>query len=255
MRPLADELERFYATRRGEAARRLVLQQLRALWPQTRGLTLVGVGYPSPYLAPFLAEGARVVALMPRPQGAVAWPAGRPGRVAVCRDDEIPVPDGSVDLLLLVHALETTRRLDRVLRESWRVLADGGRLVAIVPNRRGLWCLSERTPFGHGQPFSRGQLEKALANHLLTPTATRRCLYAPPIGGRLLAGTARLIERLGPRLAPNFSGLLLVEAEKRVFVGTPLPTHATVRSRRYIPVPESLAAARDEHDQEPTVPA
>lgn len=255
MRPLADELTRFYASRRGEAARRLVAQQLRALWPQTAGRTLVGVGYPIPYLGPFLAEGARVTALMPRPQGAVAWPTGRPGRVAVCRDDEIPVADGSVDLLLLVHALETTRRLDRILRESWRVLADGGRLVAIVPNRRGLWCLSERTPFGHGQPFSRGQLEKALANHLLTPTATRRCLYAPPIGGRLLGGTARLIERLGPKLVPNFSGLLLVEAEKRVFVGTPLPARETVRARRYVPVAESLAAARDEHDQEPTVTA
>ena len=47
--------------------------------------------------------------------------------------------------------LEMTNDPGTLLREAWRVLAAGGRLLVVVPNRRGLWARMDTTPFGHGR--------------------------------------------------------------------------------------------------------
>lgn len=220
------ELQEFYASRHGQLARRLIGHQLRQIWGDLSGRVVVGLGYAVPFL-PVLDDAERAVALVP--QQAAGWsPIECDGRIALVQDDELPLADGSVDRLLLAHALETTPKSHRFMREVWRVLADGGRMLALVPNRRGLWCWSERTPFGHGQPYSAGQLERMLRGYLFEPLTTRRALYLPPTGSRLLLRFAVPVERLGLRFAPQFSGVLLIEAEKRIY----LPTVAAETGRR-----------------------
>ena len=59
-------------------------------------------------------------------------------------------------------ALETAERVRPLLREMWRVLAPEGRLILVVPNRRGVWARLDKTPFGQGRPYSRRQLEALL---------------------------------------------------------------------------------------------
>ena len=153
--------------------------------------------------------------------------------------------DGSIDRVLLVHALECCGNVPRLIREIWRVLADGGRMIVVVPNRRGLWALSDRTPFGHGQPYSRGQLERTLNGHLFTPQAERAALFLPPTQSRLLLRLAVPAERLGLGFARRFAGVVLIEAEKQIYVGTAVPALARSRVRRYAPVAQGVAAARD----------
>ena len=77
------------------------------------------------------------LALMPAGQGVVKWPTTRPALSALVDENELPLPDSAVDRVLLVHALEMTHDPAVLLREVWRVLASGGRLLAVVPNRRG----------------------------------------------------------------------------------------------------------------------
>ena len=132
MRPDVDDLQSFYATRQGQLARRLIHHQIKALWPDLRGLDVVGVGYAAPLLAG-LDPARRTVAVMPAEQGAVRWPQDAPGRSALAREGELPLADGSVDRVLLVHALECCTNVPRLIREVWRVLADGGRLIVVVP--------------------------------------------------------------------------------------------------------------------------
>ena len=76
-----------------------------------------------------------------------------------------------------------------LLREMWRVLTPEGRLLLIVPNRRGVWARLDTTPFGHGRPYSRGQLERLLTDALFTPLEwTTRALHAadrPALAGAL----------------------------------------------------------------------
>jgi SAM-dependent methyltransferase len=247
MRPEVDDLRRFYATRQGQLARRLIHHQLKALWPDLTGLSVLGFGYAAPFLGGF-EHAARTVALMPATQGACRWPGQGRGRTGLVREDELPLADGSVDRVLLVHALECCTNVPRLIREIWRVLADGGRMVVVVPNRRGLWCLSDRTPFGYGQPYSKGQLERTLGGQLFTPLGERTALFMPPTQSRLLLRLAIPAERLGLGFARQFAGVVLVEAEKRIYVGTGLPELARAGSRRYAPILDGLAAARDAVD-------
>lgn len=243
MRPDVEDLQAFYASRQGQLARRLIHHQIKALWPNLAGLNLLGFGYAAPLLAG-LDGAARTVALMPAGQGAVRWPADDACRTALVREEELPLADGSVDRVLLVHALECCPDVPRLMREVWRVLADGGRLIAVVPNRRGLWCLSDRTPFGHGQPYSAAQLERTLNGHLFTVRGERTALFLPPTRSRLFLRLAIPVERLGLGFARRFAGVVLIEAEKRIYVGTPAPAPAAASRavRRYLPVPDGVAA-------------
>ena len=63
-----------------------------------------------------------------------------------------------------------------------------------------------------------------------------------------VAGDAVPVERLGLGFARQFAGVVLIEAEKQIYVGTATPALARSRVRRYVPVMRGLAAARDEID-------
>ena len=169
---------------------------IRARWRHANGLTVIGLGFATPYLGSFQGEAYRLGALMPGEQGAIVWPHNGPFRTVLVDETALPLPDHSVDRLLLVHCLESAGGPARaLLREAWRVLAPEGRMIIIVPNRRGVWARRDATPFGHGQPYSRAQLEKLLHEALFTPfdwgsalyLAPRRQALPAPLGNRLRA--------------------------------------------------------------------
>src|ERR1043165_7687666 len=132
------DLRNFYGQRLGVVARRFVARGIRALWKDTFGLRVVGVGYATPYLGLFREEAERCLAFMPAGQGVVKWPTTRPALSCLVDENELPLPGAAVDRVLLVHALEMTDDPGTLLREVGRLLASCGRLLAVVPNRRGL---------------------------------------------------------------------------------------------------------------------
>jgi SAM-dependent methyltransferase len=171
------DLRNFYAQRLGTVARRFIGRGIRARWPDTGTLRVVGIGYVTPYLGLFREEAERCLALMPAAQGVVRWPSTRPALAALVEEDELPLTDSAVDRVLLVHALEMSPNPPDLLREIWRVLAPGGRLLAVVPNRRGLWARMDTTPFGQGRPYSRSQITQLLREAWFTPTGWGEALY------------------------------------------------------------------------------
>ena len=73
------ELQQFYyQTRLGRAVQRALRDQIMRFWPNAKGQTVVGYGFAVPLLRPFLGDAARVIALMPGPQGVMPWPAAAP---------------------------------------------------------------------------------------------------------------------------------------------------------------------------------
>src|SRR5919106_673044 len=162
------ELRDFYARPLGIVVRRLLAHRIRARWRHVAGETLMGMGFATPYLGAFRGEASRTGALMPVSQGALVWPAVGPKMSVLVDEEHLPVPDNCVNRLLTVHCLETAERVRPVLREMWRVLTPEGRLLLIVPNRRSVWARLDTTPFGHGRPYSRSQLQQLLADALLT---------------------------------------------------------------------------------------
>jgi SAM-dependent methyltransferase len=208
------DLRDFYATPLGQVARRLLAQRIRARWRGHTWGTLIGLGYCTPYLGTFRGEAARLGALMPSTQGALVWPSSGAILSALVEEDRLPLRDNSVDRLLVTHCLEVAERVGPLLRELWRVLAPEGRLLIIVPNRRGVWARLDTTPFGNGRPYSRSQLEGLLEQSLFTPIDWGSALYLPPFDKRMLLRSAMAWERIGSRLWPAFGGVLIVEARK-----------------------------------------
>ena len=95
-------------------------------------------------------------------------------------EDCLPFADLTFDRILLVHGLEMAENARRLLREAWRVLKDDGRLLVVVPNRSGMWAYWDSTPFGHGLPYSTGQLGRLLAGALFRVERRDAALWMPP---------------------------------------------------------------------------
>ena len=231
----AVDLRDFYATSLGRVAKRLIAGRIRGIWPDVRGMNVLGLGYTTPFLTPFRAEAARVMAAMPASQGVLHWPSEGGNHTTLVNEAELPFPDLSVDRLLMVHSVECASQFRPMMREAWRVLAGGGRLLVVVPNRRGLWARIERSPFGHGLPYSAGQLSRALRDSLFTPVRSETALFMPPLRSRMVLASARAWETAGERWFSAFGGVVMVEAGKQIYAGQPVKQTRTARS--YVPLP------------------
>jgi len=219
----------YYRTALGRVAQRAIRDQVVAMWPPMVGQTVVGFGFAVPLLRPYLDQSRRVIALMPGPQGVMPWPAGEPNICALCDDDAWPLATGFVDRLLVMHGLETSENSAAVLEECYRVLGPGGRVLFIVPNRIGLWSRRDGTPFGHGRPYSNGQLEAELKAHGFSPEHSQTALFGPPSQGRFWLRTSALWEWMGRRAPWLAGGVLMVEASKQVYAPTRGGLSAMVR--------------------------
>lgn len=258
MRPDVFDLHEFYSSRQGQLVRRLLNREIRAHWPELRGKSLLGLGYAQPFMKQLSLTAERTAIVMPKSQGVTRWPRDHPNLVALGAEDDLPIDDRSVDRALIVHTLESTEQVGRMLREVWRILADDGEVIVIVPNRRGLWCLSERTPFGQGQPFSSTQLKQLLRNHLFAPKKTGFALFVPPFRSNLLLKTAVAWERIGLRIAHRFGGTVVMLAQKQIYA-TPASPVGIVKKRpayAHLPVQPAIAAeqttAQDSHKDQLT---
>src|SRR5262245_22446559 len=232
------DLRNFYAQQLGIVARRFIGRGIRKRFADTRAMRVLGVGYAIPYLGLFREEAERCLAFMPAVQGVVKWPTNRPGLAALVDELDLPLPDAAVDRVLLVHALEMAHDPAVLLREVWRVLAAGGRLLLVVPNRRGVWARLDTTPFGHGRPYSRSQITQLLRETWFTPTGWSEALHVPPIPRGWFLRSAVAWERTGATLSAPFAGVHLVEATKQVYRAIP----ARRVRRRLVPALEPALA-------------
>jgi len=212
-----NDLVAFYSSPLGDVSRRLIGRVLRARWDNCARLSLLALGYGGPYLERFRDEAQRVLAFMPAEQGVVNWPASGRCCSALVDPDMLPLPDASIDRVLVVHGLETAEYPGVLLEEAWRVLTPGGRVILVVPSRRGVWARVDGTPFGQGQPYSKGQLRDLMREALFSPVFWGEALYAPPFRRRFFVNSAPTIERLGAAFGLPFAGVHIVEATKQVY--------------------------------------
>ena len=211
----------FYGTLWGTVAGALVRERLALLWPDLTGMDVLGFGFAPPYLRAWRHQAARCIAATPAQVGATRWPVEEPNLGCLVDEDALPFPDLSFDRILLVHGLETAQSAPRALREVWRVLRDDGRLLVVLPNRLGIWAHAEATPFGHGQPFSQGQIARLLADCLFRVERRDSALYLPPLSWRIVLRGAGVWERVGRRITPRFAGVTITEGVKDLYGAVP----------------------------------
>lgn len=227
MRTDVLDLHGFYETALGATAQGFIASRLAAAWDGAKAMRIAGFGFATPYLGAF-PETERALALAPDAQGVIAWPNGAKNRAALVEENRWPLPDASIDRLLIIHGLEEASDPRRLMREAWRVLADDGRLIIVVAHRRGLWSVIDTTPFAAGRPYLKRQLFRLLESAMFKPVALKGALYFPPFGARFLLRAASAWERAGARVWPGLGGVLMVEASKELLA----PVVQVQRSRQ-----------------------
>jgi len=225
------DLRDFYESPMGKIARRMIRRRIRQVWPDVSGMRVLGLGFATPYLRPFLGEAERTFAAMPAQQGVLHWPPDNNGLTVLTDEMELPFEDLSMDRILLVHALENAEPVRPLLREAWRVLAGSGKLLIVTPNRRGVWARLERTPLGHGRPYSGRQLSTLLRENMFTPMSSQTALFVPPIDSKMLLSSCAAWEKIGSTAFSHFGGVVLTEASKQLYAGQ---TKTKAVKRRYV---------------------
>lgn len=226
------DLRAFYASPLGKAAQAMLAAKIGEAWGGCANLDVLGVGYSTPFLGPALNAARRAVAVSPATQGAEVWPQTHRNLAVLADEEALPFAQSQFDRVLAVHALEEAGDPLRLMIEISRVLTPSGRTIVAVAARHGLWTHAEKTPFGHGRPYTRRQLENLMTDAELEPTGWTRALYVPPVAWA--AGWAEGVEQVGARLWPGLSGVILMEATKPMFALRPQGKPA--RARVFAPV-------------------
>jgi len=233
------DLRDFYRSVLGQVARRMIRRAIQRVWPDLRGMRLLGIGYATPFLSALSGETERTIAVMPATLGVLRWPPEGRNLVTLADEGEVPFADYSIDRVVLVHAIETSDEVRAMLKEIWRVLAGGGRVLVVAPNRRGIWARLDRTPFGSGRPYTMSQLSQLLRDEQFTPIGSDAALFVPPATSRMMLRSAAAWERIGKRWFPTFAGVLMVEATKQIYA-KPAAARAPRRRLVYTPQPHGL---------------
>lgn len=223
MRRDVVKLREFYASGLGKAVREALCAAVRRSWPDMAGDTLMGIGYANPILRSYLRKEkqdksaqAQLFSLMPAEQGAIVWPDYRMNRSVLCDDLALPLRDGQLNRLLLIHALEHCADDKKLIQECWRVLMPAGRMLIVAPRRSGLWARLKASPFSGGKSYSSGQL-RAVACEPFTHLHTHTALYFLPHPSRGLLRVSGLFERICPWLIPLLGGVWVMEVEKQIY--------------------------------------
>ncbi|ACA16527.1 Methyltransferase type 11 [Methylobacterium sp. 4-46] len=236
------DLRAFYGGPLGAVAQRHVGRAVHRFLGSVAGLRVLGLGYAVPYLGPVRHAAERTLAFMPATQGVVNWPTTGRTASALVDPTMMPLPEAAVDRVIVIHAIEAVESPAELLQEVWRVLTPGGRLVLVVPNRRGLWARRDATPFGHGQPYSRSQLSRLMRETLFSAEGWAETLYMPPVEGWVTLRTASAWERVGTGLSLPFAGLHVVDAIKQLHRPVAVFARRAARLRAPVLVPAPAPA-------------
>jgi hypothetical protein len=114
------DLRDFYRSALGQVARRMIRRAIQRVWPDLRGMRLLGIGYATPFLSALSSETERTLAVMPATLGVLRWPAEGRNLVSLAEEGELPFADYSLDRVVLVHALETSEEASALLKEIYR---------------------------------------------------------------------------------------------------------------------------------------
>jgi SAM-dependent methyltransferase len=230
MRPSVVSLRQFYSSRLGRKIKQRLRQLALERWPDTAQEIIVGIGYAIPVLRVLERnKPAAMVAFMPADQGAIYWPVHSENH-SVLGDELIPpFAVNSLHRVLMLHAFEHVARPLDLLNVYWQMLAPGGRLLVIVPNRRSYWASLEHTPFARGTPYSLGQMKELLDEAKFTMVDHGSALYAPPSSKRMWLNLWPLFESLGSHIFPGWGGVLIIEAEKQIYASIPEPVASPIK--------------------------
>ncbi|MCV2370835.1 class I SAM-dependent methyltransferase [Roseateles oligotrophus] len=150
-----------------------------------------------------------------------------PGVALHCDFDSLPFESGSLDLVVLPHALELARDPHQTLREVERVLRPEGRLVILGLNPASLWGLRQNLASmlpGRPRPYlpqdgefiGYWRLRDWLRLLSFEVEAAQFGCYRPPLRSAAWLARWDWVEPIGARWWPVLGAVYFIKAVKRV---------------------------------------
>jgi len=137
------------------------------------------------------------------------------------RFHQLPLPARSVDLMVLPHVLEFTRKPHRILREVNQVIAPEGHIVIVGFSPISLWGVRrfifpwrKKVPWS-GRFYSLARIQDWLSLLDFELRAGSMLCYRPPIRSQRIAQQLLFLEKAGERWWPMFGGVYVLIARKR----------------------------------------
>ncbi len=202
------DLNRFYNSVMGTEVSRILSGALKKCLNPEKIKTL-SIGYGFPYDDESLMVHAALEHF------GVLQEHGQTHATTLIDEERFPFKDESFDNCFLIHALEHAQHQKFFLREVWRILKPNGKVIVVLPNRRGLWARFDNNPFGMGQPYTKEQAFALLRDNLLEPLFHERALFHPPFFP--FFKSYFYAESVLSWIFAKFSGVIIIEAEKRVY--------------------------------------
>lgn len=141
----------------------------------------------------------------------------------VSEQHQLPLPDESVDLVVLHHLLDFSQSPHQILREVQRILIPRGQVIVIGFNPRSPWgVLGRLMRLFSGRPLWRRQ---SLPSHRLKDwcdlldlelVSLQRGFYQPPVQHTGLLKSLKFLDTWGAKLNVPGGGFYLVQACKQV---------------------------------------
>jgi len=168
--------------------------------------------------------------------------------------ESLPLASGTVDAVLIHHALDFTPDSHRLLREATRVIMPGGRLLIIGFNPISPWGLRKYLRWHNRTPWNARFISslrvtdwlKLLEFHV---EKVSHGAYLLPINSAGMVSHADAFERFGSRFLNPLGAFYLIIASKQVIPVTPI-TRRWPRLRAPVlvrPVAESTTLRADEN--------
>ena len=140
---------------------------------------------------------------------------------------QLPIDSDSIDTVLVMHALELSRKPELVLQEVYRILKPGGTMIISCFNRWSVWNLlhhmKRKKIFpGVGRCYSLSAIKKWIRATDAEIIVQQTVCFRPPFLRHDGAKRWLFLETLGQMIAPFFGAVSMVTATKKVVDMTPL---------------------------------
>lgn len=159
-----------------------------------------------------------------------------------CALEALPLPNNSLDAMVLHHALEVSADARSGLREAARVLVPGGRLVICAFNPLSLW--GGRCVYGRLCQDNFGGLRLVTTFRMLDWLAllgfelqdsVQYLSYTLPFAAKAEASPSGRAERLMKRLRPPVGGVYLISVVKQAAAVRPPWRAAAIKNPKLVP--------------------
>ncbi|MCX7121335.1 MAG: methyltransferase domain-containing protein [Gammaproteobacteria bacterium] len=140
--------------------------------------------------------------------------------------DCLPVQSESMDIVLLMHSLESSKKPQKTIAEAYRVLRPNGQLIIFGFNCWSLWRLPwlwrKRYYTEMKKCHSRRKIETVLRACDFDIAQQQTLCFRPLFKNKSWARTFLFLEAVGQFLLPSCGGVYMMHATKNISGVTPL---------------------------------